>query len=618
MQETLISERRRVVSRAVVVMALVGIGAVGVAIRALYGAAFDAESARLAGAAASRAALIQAVVRFDAGLTPASEGLPPATDPTAATLARLSEAQRRFEGFGETGEIALARREGDSIVFLVSQRHQDSEVPRPIAWGSDLAEPMRRALSGETGTIVAPDYRGERVLAAYTTLPDLGWGVVAKIDLREVQEPFLRAAALALGIGLLLVILGAGVIERMLSPVFEAIDARAARRLEAETQDREAAEEITRESLTLTQSILDTAVDAVITIDHMGQIQSANRATTEMFGYAEEELLGRNVRSLMPDPYRREHDSYLDNYKQTGHRKIIGIGREVPCLRKDGSVFPGDLAVSEVKLDGRTLFTGVMRDLTERKQSERDLQRAEQRVEAAEELASVGTLVAGLAHEIGTPMGVIQGHAKLLEKHVTNEKAQWRLKTIQEQIGRISKIIQSLLNMARPKASERIPVALEALVETTLSFLSEKLARRRVDVVRRFEPTSSVTGDPERLQQLLLNLFLNAVDAMPDGGELQLRLRPDGKAGVLLDVSDTGTGIPSENLDRIFDAFYTSKEAGKGNGLGLMVASRIVADHGGTIQVESSVGQGTAFHVHLPWNPAYPKEPGGPKAPAGS
>jgi two-component system sensor histidine kinase HydH len=157
--------------------------------------------------------------------------------------------------------------------------------------------------------------------------------------------------------------------------------------------------------------------------------------------------------------------------------------------------------------------------------------------------------------------------------------------------------------MARPKATERVPVALEPLIETTLSFLSENLARRGVNFVRSFEATGSVIGDPERLQQLLLNLFLNAVDAMPDGGELRVGLRPDGQAGTLLTVEDTGIGIEPEKFGLIFDAFYTSKESRTGSGLGLMVASRIAADHGGTIEVESSLGQGTLFRVHFPWNP---------------
>ncbi|MCG8590096.1 MAG: protoglobin domain-containing protein [Proteobacteria bacterium] len=231
---------------------------------------------------------------------------------------------------------------------------------------------------------------------------------------------------------------------------------------------------------------------------------------------------------------------------------------------------------------------------------QRELTETTRRARAAEELASMGTLVAGLAHEIGTPMGVIQGHAKLLEPAVGDERARWRLKTIQEQIGRISRIIESLLNMARPKKQERAPVDLEALMETTLSFLSEKFDRRGVEVRRNFAPVSPVEGDSERLQQLCLNLFLNAVDAMPDGGELRVGLAPLDDGGTSLTVGDTGKGIPAADLERIFDPFFTSKAAGKGNGLGLTVVQGIAADHGGHIDARSRPGEGTTFEVYFP------------------
>jgi PAS domain S-box-containing protein len=595
------NERRRILTRSVAVMALVSLGGVAATIPTLYRTAFDADRVRLSEVAASRAALISAVARFQTRMTPG--GAPTSVEDT---LTQLTDAQQRFEGFGETGEFALARRDFDKIVFLLRQRHAGTDVPEPITWDSRLAEPMRRALRGESGTVVGLDYRGALVLAAYEPLPQLRWGVVAKIDVAEVRAPFVRAGLVALGIALLLVGAGAAFVQRLLAPVMRRIDESTEQRVEAETQERVIAQELTRESLSRTKALLDTAVDSIITIDERGIIESVNRGAREMFGYDESELVGRNVSMLMPEPYHSQHDHYLEAYAETQQPKIIGVGREVPCRRKDGSIFPGDLGVSRIDLGDRTLFTGTMRDLTALKDSENELEKAEQRVRAAEELASVGTLVAGLAHEIGTPMGVIQGHAKLLEKRVEGEKAQWRLQTIQEQIGRISRIIQSLLNMARPKASERVPVELEPLLETTLSFLSEKLNRRGVQVVREFKPTGSVTGDPERLQQLLLNLFLNAADAMPEGGRLTIALEPDGQAGAALRVGDTGTGIPPDKLERIFDAFYTSKEAGKGSGLGLMVANRIVADHGGTIEVASSLGEGTTFHIHLPWTPVYP------------
>jgi len=220
---------------------------------------------------------------------------------------------------------------------------------------------------------------------------------------------------------------------------------------------------------------------------------------------------------------------------------------------------------------------------------------------AAEELASVATLVAGLAHEIGTPLGVIQGHAKLLEPKLPDDAdARWRLQTIQTQIARISRIIQTLLNMARPRKARRVPVALAPLLEASISFVSEKLQRRGIEVVREIAPVPSLMGDPERLQQLLLNLLLNAADAMPAGGRLRVSLASGEGSDVVIRVGDTGTGIRPEDLDRIFDPFFTTKPAGEGNGLGLMVCKGIVTDHGGAITVTSQVGVGTEFCVSLP------------------
>jgi signal transduction histidine kinase len=229
-----------------------------------------------------------------------------------------------------------------------------------------------------------------------------------------------------------------------------------------------------------------------------------------------------------------------------------------------------------------------------------ELRETASRARVAEELASVGKLVAGLAHEIGTPMSVIQGHAKLLEPAVASEDALWRLRTIQEQIARISRIIQTLLNLARPRRSRRVAVNLGPLLEATLSFLAEKLRHRGIRVERDLRNAPSILGDPERLQQLFLNLFLNAADAMPDGGELRIGLEPTVGGGALVRVADTGVGISEADLPRIFEPFFTSKPAGEGNGLGLMVAQGIVKDHGGSICVESRLGSGTEFRIECP------------------
>jgi len=285
----------------------------------------------------------------------------------------------------------------------------------------------------------------------------------------------------------------------------------------------------------------------------------------------------------------------------------IEAGRAIAALQKR-LCFDAEIA-TEVYIDiqQRQLqyYTGELakesRRLARNFETQRvELQLTEKRARVAEELASVATLVAGLAHEIGTPMGVIQGHANQLESAISDENAKWRLRTIQEQVGRISKIIQTLLNMARPGKTRHVLVSLESVIEMTLAFLTEEFSRRGIETRTDLHSAPNVLGDPERLQQLFLNLFMNAVDAMPSGGELRVRLTTAADGEIQIAVGDTGQGIPERDLPRIFEPFFTSKEAGTGNGLGLMVAKGIVKDHGGSMTVKSKEGQGTEFRILLP------------------
>lgn len=228
------------------------------------------------------------------------------------------------------------------------------------------------------------------------------------------------------------------------------------------------------------------------------------------------------------------------------------------------------------------------------------LRETRERARAAEQLAAIGTLVAGLAHEIGTPMGVIQGHAEMLQSSVADERGRWRLQTIRDQIDRISKIIQTLLNIAKPRPPQHAPLELRDVLEGCLEFLAVKLKRRGIRMNVELPVAATLVGDREKLQQLFLNLFLNAVDAMPDGGELRVSMRPDPAGGVELAVRDSGHGIAKGELERVFEPFFTTKPAGEGSGLGLMVARGIVDEHGGEIDVESAEGQGTEFRIRLP------------------
>lgn len=246
----------------------------------------------------------------------------------------------------------------------------------------------------------------------------------------------------------------------------------------------------------------------------------------------------------------------------------------------------------ELRAEGRSLSEEVA-------VTHRDLRRTEARARQAEQLADVATLISGLAHEIGTPMGVIRGHAEALGGAVEGERATWRLNMILEQIDRITGIIQALLNMARPRESLRTNVDLSETIDSTLAFLTEKIKRRRVTLLKEIAPVVASNADPEKLQQVFLNLLINAIDSMPDGGDLSISVTREGDVAVVR-VADTGAGIPNDQINSIFEPFFTTKQAGRGNGLGLVVVSGIIDEHGGTIDVQSELGNGSAFTVRLP------------------
>jgi signal transduction histidine kinase len=246
-------------------------------------------------------------------------------------------------------------------------------------------------------------------------------------------------------------------------------------------------------------------------------------------------------------------------------------------------------------------LAAASRELERRHDSDREkLQEASARARATEDLASIATIIAGLAHEIGTPMGVIQGHAELLESSVTDARGRHRLRTIREQIERISQIIQTLLNMARPHGKDHLPVELTSIVRQTVAFLSGRLRANAITVELTLARRASVYGNHDKLQQLLSNLLMNAIDAMPGGGRISISMRRTSEHELELAIADQGHGMSPEVVARIFDPFFTTKPTGGGSGLGLIVAKGIASDHGGSIDVTSSPEAGTRFTLRLP------------------
>jgi PAS domain S-box-containing protein len=487
-------------------------------------------------------------------------------------------------------------------------------------------------------------------------------------------------------------------------------------------------------------AVIESAVDAIITINIDGIISYTNPAVRKMFGYSAEEMIGQNVHMLMPPPYHDEHDGYIDHYRRTGERRIIGIGREVSALRKDGHVFPIHLSVSEVCIGSERIFTGIIRDITRDKQeaAEKDrlvrelreqnkkntclygvgeaisagekemetifrevvrliqpafhhpdftrvrivfdgecfesphfeetewrisaeivasgrrrgclevfylqepswaseevflegeqslikavaerlgesLERreAEAKVIQASKLASIGELAAGVSHEINNPInGIINCADILLQNRDLSESNKKFTQLIRSEADRIAVIVRNLLTFSRQEKEQHSLARMCDIVQAVLSLSSKKIAKSHIDLqVDVREDLPKLKCRSEQLQQVLMNLIINAIHALderyPDLDEdkilvIRAQEMTSGEEPLIrLTVEDHGTGIAPAHRDRLFDPFFTTKGRDRGTGLGLSVSDGIVKAHGGTITVESEVGKFTRFHVDLPLN----------------
>jgi PAS domain S-box-containing protein len=352
------------------------------------------------------------------------------------------------------------------------------------------------------------------------------------------------------------------------------------------------------------RTILDTAVDAFITINAAGIVESFNPAAERMFGYAADEVIGRNVSMLMPPPYADEHDDYLRRYLKTGERKIIGIGREAVGLRKDGSVFPLDLAVGEATIAGQSVFTGVIRDLTERKKLESNLLRA-QRMEL------VGSLAGGIAHDLNNVLAVILTAAGNLQLDLPDADRRQVLDELMTAARRGMTVVRQIVSFARGVTPTSGPLDARPLLHDFERLLRHLLPRSISIQSNIPQDLPLFAGDEAQLYQVLLNLCVNARDAMPQGGTLALEVQPaelpatESANGpipkyVVISVADTGVGIPTDKMETIFEPFFTTKPPGQGTGLGLATVRDLVRGLNGFVSVASTVGHGTQFKIHWP------------------
>lgn len=360
------------------------------------------------------------------------------------------------------------------------------------------------------------------------------------------------------------------------------------------------------------QSILETAPDAIIVIDDGGVIESYSSAAQRLFGFTAEEAVGQNVRILMPSPYRERHDGYLRHYLDTGERRIIGIGRVVVGQRKDGTTFPMELAVGEVVASGRRLFTGFIRDLTERQLNESRMQELQAELLHMSRLSDVGQMASAIAHELNQPLTAILNYVQAARRILQNKglpippKAADAMDKAVGQASRASAIVQNLRSFIQKGETERSVEDLNKIVgeATALGLVGAKETGISVRVELSAEPLS-VFIDKVQIQQVVFNLVRNSIEAMAEAvpprnllvATLATRSATDDSV-VEVSVSDSGPGLAPEIQAQLFQPFLTTKE--KGMGLGLSICRSIIDGHGGRLQAIPNPDRGVTFRFTLP------------------
>jgi two-component system sensor kinase FixL len=356
------------------------------------------------------------------------------------------------------------------------------------------------------------------------------------------------------------------------------------------------------------RSILATVPDAMVVIDERGRILSFSAAAEKMFGFAEGDVIGENVSVLMPSPDREKHDAYLDHYRATGERRMIGIGRVTTARHRNGFTFPIELAVGEAWIGDRRIFTGFMRDLTERQQTELRLQDLQSELAHVGRVSEMGTLASALAHELNQPLTAVANYCETARDLLAETPDEETLEILREALDdaakqsvRAGQIVRRLRDFITHGQTERKIEHLPRLINEANALALVGTRELGIEVEVRLDPEASeVVVDRIQIQQVLVNLIRNAFDAMAHSRVRMLTIRaarvPDGL--VRVSVEDTGSGIAEAIAPQLFQPFVSSKQSGMG--VGLSICRTIVEAHGGRIWFETNPRGGTIFHFTMP------------------
>ena len=353
-------------------------------------------------------------------------------------------------------------------------------------------------------------------------------------------------------------------------------------------------------------SVLDAVVDSIVTINAAGEIQSFNQATTQMFGYQPEELRGRSLAILMPEPHRSHHQQYVEKYLATAQPKIIGIGRELVAVKKGGATFPIYLAVSPIP--GNAHFVGIIRDLSEVKAAESALLEQKEHLAQVGRVTTMGEMTAAIAHEINQPLTAISMYSQALlrlamKADVDQAKMLDALGKLSEQALRAGEVIERIQRFVQHSEGERDAACINSLLKDTQRLSMGDARMHGLQLKLDLDPAQpQVSCDPVQIQQVVLNLVRNAIDAMfakhcEHGSEL-LVYSEQGDGRVEVGVVDSGGGVQANVQQRLFEAFHSTKKDGMG--LGLAICKNIIEDHGGELAFRNNPNPGATFYFSLP------------------
>ncbi|MBI5102870.1 MAG: PAS domain S-box protein [Nitrospirae bacterium] len=348
------------------------------------------------------------------------------------------------------------------------------------------------------------------------------------------------------------------------------------------------------------EQLLQSAPDAMVFVDRGAKIVLVNAQLCGLFGYSEQELLGRDIDFLIPERYRHRHHDYVAGYFEQPRVRHMGTNIAAFGLKKDGSEFPADISLSPIEAEGRIIAVAAIRDVTERKKAEDEKHRLMEQLAEAEKLSALGRIAANVADEIRNPLTAVGGFARRLRKIADSDKERQYAEYISSEVDRLERILRDVLAFSRKRSPLLEDHDIREILDEALKASKERGRMQSIVINKEYGDSAVVRVDKSLVGEAVEKLVANALDAMPGGGTLTLTTDREVVRGVpyvRVRIKDEGEGIPPEKLEKIFEPFFTTRTSPKGTGLGLSIAKGIIEEEGGTLRIESAGGKGTTATI---------------------